>query len=234
MWALQGDWAGRQGTFLGLGLGASCHCLGGKIWGGLVVSLRSGPPRSTYPGLFSHLRLPVPLSPPSSLQPMPGPCLGHISSQTLAQSWPLHTPEVPADSTQSCTWLFLGLWSPSGLLCCPVLPAALPHRGWVTSLGLYKPSGPARKLPGPHSRTSGSLQESCSQGGLLPGTSDVSPGSAISTEHSGLIPFQKTPLQLLLALSVPPAPLLTSHLTPCPCGADAAPLPQYSEPSAHS
>ena len=54
------------------------------MWGGLVVSLRSGPPQSTHqiwspteytprPLLF-HLRLPVPLSPPSSAQPMPGPC----------------------------------------------------------------------------------------------------------------------------------------------------------------
>lgn len=158
--------------------------------------------------LLSHLRLPVPLSPPSLAQP--SPCQG----LALAQSWALHTPEVPADSTQSCTSLFLGLWSPSGLLCCPVPPAALLHRGWATSLGLYKPSQPAKKLPGPHSRTSGSLQESCSQGGLLPGNSDVSPGSAISTEHSGLIPFQTTPLQLVLALSVQPAPFLTSHLRP--------------------
>lgn len=38
MWALQGDWMGKEGTFPSPGLEAGCHCLGGKVWGGLVVS----------------------------------------------------------------------------------------------------------------------------------------------------------------------------------------------------
>lgn len=161
---------GTLGVGTSRGLGGETGCVSGPRAGGKLslprrkdVGWAGGlfeiwPPTEYTPRpLPSHLRLPVPLSPPSSPQPMPGPCLGHISNQTLAQSWPLHTPEIPADSTQSYTWLFLGLWSPSGLLCCPVPPAALLHRGQATSLGLYKPSQPARRLPGPHSRTSRDL-----------------------------------------------------------------------------
>lgn len=28
---MEGDWVEKQGTFLGPGLGAGCHCLGGKM-----------------------------------------------------------------------------------------------------------------------------------------------------------------------------------------------------------
>ena len=199
--------------------------------------LRSSPQLSTHPGLcsltsgFRYLRLL-----PPHLSPCLGPVLATLQARPFPQPWPLQTPEVPADSTQSCTWLFLGLWSPFGPFCCPVPPVPLLHRGQATSLGLYRPSQPARRLPGLATEPKEVLrrspphpahQEPCSQDSLLLlslGTSILSLGSTIITEHLGLLPCQTNPLQPMPALGMLPSLLLTTHLRPCPCGADAAPV----------
>lgn len=126
--------------------------------------------------LPSHLRLPVPLSPPSSPQPIPGPCLGHISNQTLAQSWPLHTPEIPADSTQRVTpGSFLG----SGVLLASF--AAQSH---------LQPSSPGAgplllACTSPLSQPGGSL-------GLIAEPAEVSRSPAVKVAS-----FQGTPTSLL-------------------------------------
>ena len=158
MWALQGDWAGRQGAFLGLGLGASCQCLGGKMWGGLVVSLRSGPPRSTYPGLcpltsgFQHLCLL-----PPHLSPYQGPALATFQTRP----WPSLGPCTPQRSLPTPLRVTPGSFLGSGVLLASF--AAQSHLQPSSTgagpllLACTKPSQPARRLPGPHSRTSRGL-----------------------------------------------------------------------------
>lgn len=178
--------------------------------------------------LLSHLRLPVPLSPPSLAQP--SPCQG----LALAQSWALHTPEVPADFTQSCTWLFFwaleSFWPPllPSPTCSPP-PQGLGHLSWPVQALSASQEAPwasqqnQRKSPGvlqsrwPPSRELRRLSWLCHQHRALwadPIPNNPSPAGACPERATG-------------SLSYLP-------LTPCPCGADAVPLLQYSEPSAHS